>query len=574
MRYTHQFSFFLLALVQLSCFGILFSQSPRFILRADKQVVAKGETFVLEAVMENLDGDDVVFPDIAPFQVVQGPMNSSQYSLINGKRSTEKSLQYVLVAVREGRFTLPPASCKLGSKTLKSNALAITVTGSNAQSQAGIPPQGIDRETFVALEISAIEGWVGQQLLMDVVLYTRQEVTSYNLLTSPKHDAFYFQPVTDLRDQFREVKVGGKKYFAHILKRDRLFARKAGIFEIEPVEVSLDMISEGNHSFFFQDVESKLFRTNQVKVNIKQLPEPIPAGFSGAVGEYTLDAKLLNSPQNASEICRLLLTIEGDGDPKAWEIPKIAVPEVVESYEPKLIRDEGLPSNGVSVYQREVEYTFTSKRDTNVVIQAEFIYFSPQKASFITITKDNPPVMLRAAAMGRSPSSSPASNRPPWQKTKNLVHHETAFYGSSLFYASIVLALLVFLVATLLTVKNWMGQQGNRKAEENQMEGVLLSLLSQVESRVKQRDITGFYDALDAYYQYYVKDSFQNQVPVNAEAETVWKEKGASEEEILLLIQLRQACELARYAGMKGNMEVDLDGAKKLYKLYEKRAPL
>lgn len=572
MQYRQRLAFVILGFFQLFVSGLLHSQSPRFILRSDKQVVAKGETFLVEAVMENMDGDDVSFPDVAPFKVVQGPMNSSQFSLINGKRATQKSLQYVLLAVQDGRFTLPPATCKLGSKVLKSNALAITVTKDAGEPKQGQPLKGQEKETFVTLEISSREGWVGQQFLLDIVLYTRQEVTSYNLLTSPKHDAFFMQPITDFRDQFREVNLKGKTYYAHILKRDRLFARKAGDFVIDPVEVSLDMLSDGQNSFFFQDVDTKVFSTDEVRIKIKPLPEPVPQGFGGAVGEFTMDAQLQNPSDSPSEVCRLVLTIEGDGDAKAWQMPKLNVPEVVEAYEPKLIRDEDLASEGISFHRREVEYMFTSKRDTSIILTPDFTYFSPQKASYKTIKSGPLQVKLKGSTNKIAPFSQEKVTSPAWRKSKKLLHHDASFYGSFLFYLILVMIPALFLAAWMFATMRHKWKERKGQLSDNAEKATLPSLLSQAEKQVKIGDYQGFYASLLSFYTLYAKDKFHFEFTDDREVDAQHlKNAGASEQEIQLLMQIAQACQLARYAGVVGNYAIHLDDANQLFALYKSK---
>lgn len=547
------------------------AQAPRFLLEADRQVVATGETVVVEVVMENMDGDDVRFPDVSPFKVLQGPMNSSQFSLINGKRTSRKSIQYVLLATREGRFTIPPATMKLGSRTLTSNALSIkvekSVAGSNGQGAS--PPSRSNKESFVVAEISETRGWTGQQFLLDIVLYTREEVSSYNILSAPQHPAFYYQPVSDVRQQEKEVVVGGKRYLAYVLKRDRLYPRKAGSFQLDPVEISLDIVRNQGNSFFFQDVVTEVAATSKLEVVIRDIPRPAPANFSGAVGEYTFDASILPAA-SASDVCKVRFVIEGDGDPKAWQIPPFLSPPGLQAYDPVIIRDETLSSDKKGVSIREIDYTFTASRDTSFALKVDFTYFSPQKAEYSVITKDLGQVVLRARSAPLDTAIQADNRIIPWKTDLSLLRHDDALWGSAPYLAGLGALFFIFLFAV------WVLPAYRRKRTKVANDSHVIpsttteeDLLAKAVRCFEQNKWEETYDAIAQYCTNYLNLRFNMDLTDirNLDLPAQENETEEADERLVLLKHLVQTCDQARYAGQRRSPHQAIEQVRKLASL-------
>ena len=73
---------FSLHLYLLSGIGlVLCAQDSRFFMETDRTEIAEGETFILDIVLENMNGKNLQLPDLAPFRVVQGPSTSSMVNV-------------------------------------------------------------------------------------------------------------------------------------------------------------------------------------------------------------------------------------------------------------------------------------------------------------------------------------------------------------------------------------------------------------------------------------------------------------------------------------------------------------
>ena len=105
------------------------------------QHVAVGQQFRLQYVVDTQDISSFNIGQIPDaFEVLMGPSRSTQssFQIINGKTSQSSSttLTYILLANKNGTFTLPSASAVVDGKKISSNTIKIVVSG-QAQSQSG-----------------------------------------------------------------------------------------------------------------------------------------------------------------------------------------------------------------------------------------------------------------------------------------------------------------------------------------------------------------------------------------------------------------------------------------------------
>src|SRR5437868_3547037 len=103
----------------------------QFSASTSNSTVAVGDQFQVTFTL-NGNGSNFHAPTFAEFNTLGGPSQSTNMSFVNGNVSQSISYTYVLQAVKEGTFTIGPASIESGGKKLQSNALTITVVKGSA----------------------------------------------------------------------------------------------------------------------------------------------------------------------------------------------------------------------------------------------------------------------------------------------------------------------------------------------------------------------------------------------------------------------------------------------------------
>ena len=102
--------------------------------------VSMGEQFRLTYTISVKDVDEFRVGNIPDaFEVLIGPNRSvqSSYQMINGVTSSTSSITftYIVVATKNGSFTIPPARVVVNGKSITSNTIKITVSGKGQRSE-------------------------------------------------------------------------------------------------------------------------------------------------------------------------------------------------------------------------------------------------------------------------------------------------------------------------------------------------------------------------------------------------------------------------------------------------------
>ena len=106
------------------------ADNVEFKANVQSTTVVVGEPFQLQFVV-NADGQNLKVAEFKGFEVLAGPYTSTSSStqFINGKVSSSRKViyTYTISAVKEGKYTINPASITVDKQKYYSNSLDITV---------------------------------------------------------------------------------------------------------------------------------------------------------------------------------------------------------------------------------------------------------------------------------------------------------------------------------------------------------------------------------------------------------------------------------------------------------------
>ncbi len=332
----------------------LYGQDHSFTASAPAAVTV-GEQF--QYVVEGSERGNLRLPEMPGFQLLAGPFSSysSQSQWINGKMSMKTVVTYthVLRATSEGTYTIAPATVRVGRKEYKTNEVQIVVhSGSSPSPGTAQPGQtapvtpgdrkstgvGNTKESapvFLRILPSKREVYMGEQLVAALKVYTRVNTRPASSAKDVPYEGFFKKSLDPDAAAQRET-INGEQYVTQVIQRHILIPQKSGEIVIPPYE-SEWMIQQRvkrrsnnifddffNDPFFdnYKDVPVKL-STRPVSIHVKQLPPGAPAGFTGAVGNFTMDASLSAGEIEVNEALSLKITIRGTGN-----LPLLGKPEV------------------------------------------------------------------------------------------------------------------------------------------------------------------------------------------------------------------------------------------------------
>ena len=381
-------------------------------------LVSAGEAFRIEfALNAKPDDNSFVPPSFDGFDVLAGPAVSqgSSIRIINGEmsKSINYTITYVLLPQKSGDFRIGAAEAKVKDKTYRTRETIIEVRD-NSSGDASGAGQSANRQQdddnasleskagnqigkddlMLRLSLSRRNVYKGEPIRATLKLYSRVNVVGSEGAKMPTFNGFWSQELETEQGPFRET-VGGKVYEAYNIAEYLLYPQQNGTLRIEPSELTVvvQVVLQSNRGFdpFFgggheiYNLRRKLV-TPEVTVSVKDFPAGAPASFTGAVGKYTMEAKLSTDRLEANSAATATVKISGTGNLNFLQAPKLELPTSFELYDVK--SDESLRTNGSgNTGYRRFEYPFIARAEGDYTIPPiEFTYFNPETEKYVTLS--------------------------------------------------------------------------------------------------------------------------------------------------------------------------------------------
>ncbi|MBO5404676.1 MAG: protein BatD [Paludibacteraceae bacterium] len=389
-----------------------FAQEVEFKASAPAQVIM-GRPFQLTYSV-NQRAKDLRAPEFTDFDYVAGPYTSqsSSTSFVNGKRTSSFTLTYTytLMANKEGTFTIPPASIKVDGDQYTSNGVRIMVlppdqpandnTTANHQqrvTEASTPSTNhIGGENiFMRTLVSKTSVHEQEAILLTYKLYfAGVDVAQFtNNTRLPEFKGFLKQELEMGEIQTELEHYNGRNYQTAVLYRTLLFPQRSGDIEIEAAhfEAVLRVQNRAQVRSIFDDffgsytTVTKPLTSAGTTIHVSELPSGKPSGFSGGVGQFSLNSRISETELAANEAVTLTLTIQGVGNMKLLKTPAVDWPEGFEVYDPKVINNFKTTAAGMSG-TKTIEYLAIPRAGGVYSIPPIFFsYYDPQTDTYKTL---------------------------------------------------------------------------------------------------------------------------------------------------------------------------------------------
>ncbi len=408
-------------------------------------------------------------PGIEGFRVA-GRSTSSQVQIINGRMSSTRSFIYQLLAQGEGTFTIGAVTVTANGETYRSVPITVEVVAgsiapqSRARSRSPFPqprqqaPQLREGDVYVRAEVSQSSVFQGEQVVVTYRLYSRFVPLGPEVEDDPPLTGFWVEEVDIGADTSLERKtIGGKPYLTAPIKQRVVFPTKTGTLAIPPVTFTMAFRVSSNDpfdSFFARASRPVRVRTQPMELEVKPLPTTGRGrDFSGAVGEYELEAKLNQEEVEAGGPVTLTLAIRGKGNLRTVEAPDLPDVEGFRTFAPKASESYRATSSGLGG-EKTWEYVLVPESGgVKELGPWRFAFFDPERGDYVTASTG--PLKLRvmgavASAGGDVLLSAGRSDvtllrqdirylKPP---PETLGVWASPFYESTLFYLSLLAPVL------------------------------------------------------------------------------------------------------------------------------------
>ncbi|MFL5763351.1 MAG: BatD family protein [Bacteroidia bacterium] len=565
---------------------LTFSMSAqKLTLKVSKNKVAAGEAFQITIALD-ANGGGLKIAGINDFDIYQGPYQSTNMQIINGVMSQSASYTYVIAAKKEGKFTLGPATMIVGNNTLTSNAVSIEVSKAaagatspgnqsnpNTATQEATTPssEDIGDNLFARTTVSKTKAYQGEQITVVQKVYSRYQFRGFEDIKFPDYTGFFSHDVPIGQMQITNETLDGVTYYVIEIKRSYIFAQHSGKLEIPPVTAQCVVRKKSNRrprtiieQMFgggYEDVEYTV-KSKPVPVEIIPLPEEgKPENFSGAVGEFTFKAELNKEKMKANEGADLFVTINGKGNIKLVEAPKVTFPDDFKKYDVKTKENINVGANSVSG-TKTFDYFFNPRHEGDYVIdQISFNYFDPVKKQYVVLP--NPDFKLhvdkgdgeQAVVFGNSSNQSDVKvlgNDIRYIKKDlgKLEGKNEYFFNSFLFWTLVSSPVIAFFLCLFLRRKNIEQNKDLVAVKSRKATKMAKKRLALAEKHIRTGNKEAFYIEIFRSLYGYISDKLN--IPVadlNKEHITEkLRSRSVNDNTIAKLVTTLDSCEYAHYA--------------------------
>ena len=347
------------------------------------------------------------------FLVLSGPNQSTSMQIINGAISASITYSFYIQARNLGKYTIGSAKILYQDKELKSEPIQIeVVAGSskpkqNAVSDDNISEKDIAENLFIRAIVDKRSVYKGEQLTVTYKLYTRLDIASQMSVSKlPSYQGFWAEELdTPPNITFTTEVIDGKQYRVGLIKKAALFPSQTGQLSLTPFELKVPIFvkkKRGSGNIFDDFFDDPFFgrretydysaKSNTVSITSLELPtKDVPQGFSGAVGEFKLSAKVDKEQIKANEPITLQIEITGTGNLQLVDVPEVKLPLGFEKYEPK-VSVQINRSNKISG-KKTIEYLLVPRIVGKMDIPSiEFSYFNPNSKSYVALKTNTFPI--------------------------------------------------------------------------------------------------------------------------------------------------------------------------------------
>lgn len=358
---------------------------------------------------------------------------SRQYQMQNFSVSYSFTYNYTVMPLKAGTFKIPRQNISVGGKTLQTPELTLNVAGGANQnaragrgggrSAGGIDPAQVG---FIELILPKSTAYVGEMLPAQVRLGLTMRAPIESLGAGPQIEGqgFTSQKLQEPRQTVETI--NGRSYQTFIFNT-AIAAVRSGKVDVGPANVTpvvrvarggrnnpslpRDLLDDPFFNNFFNDpafapsVPREVpLKSEPVALEVKPLPPKAPAGFSGAVGTFTLKVEANPKRAQVGDPITVKATLIGRGNFDRVSAPVLDDDRGWHSYPPSssFKQDDDVGISGTKTF----ELVLSAKENKNKLPPLSFTFFDPIKEAYVTLKSDEIPLEIEG---GAAPAATPAA---------------------------------------------------------------------------------------------------------------------------------------------------------------------
>ncbi len=556
----------------------------------NKFKVGLNQRLKIDFTIDKQGADNFTPPSFKNFTVLAGPSQATNFSMINGKTSFTQTYSYIIQPTKKGNLTINSASIEFNGNVIKSNTLKVTVTNAVAIPKDVNDPRYIASQNIhLVAEISNRNPYLGQSISVVYKLYVnvnKVNVKNTRETQSPAFNGFWNQNIDVANLIVRQGTYQGQPHKYVIVKKAVLIPQKSGKLVIDPMEIEITAgVPIGRRDLFgnmmFNNV-SYVVTTGKKTIDVKQLPqEGKPANFKGAVGDYNFKVFADKKTLKLNETAQIKIELQGNGNLKLLDLPKLSAPNGLEVYEPEHKEKLTTTLRGMrgKIYD---QYTIVPQFKGKYKIPSlSFSYFNPKEEKYHLL---NSPDILIEAPYGKNPGNTVVSAtkqnvkynssniRYIHTKTQFASVEEKIFFGSTQFYMWLLMPFIFIPIAIVVGKKQKERANDVLGNKRRLADKLARKYLSKAKKEMGHKE--SFYIALEKALHNYLKATLHvetSEISKDKIAD-ILKDRKVTQENIEAFIALLSDSDFARYTpSTQVKMTEDYNRAKSIIAKLDKQ---
>ncbi len=408
----------LLALIALLCAG--FALADGVSIRMETQQIQVGEFVRLVVDVEGENGfESITEPKVdgLVFRRLPGQQTQTSVSIVNGqsrKRMTS-SATYELIATRDGSYNIPPFVAMIGGRAYKSAPIPLSVKPGNDAPVLEVSVEGVPSSVYLGQKCQIRLEILIKPFRSKEFSYVMGEEDSWNIIQGDLEQSElgpFKQELLRLRREGQRpagerVLVAGEEYYRFRIEREYEPIQPGtpdfGLIRIDlhyPASLSRrrDIFGMGSQ---LQVASSRFVSATAAVPNMSVHAVPTvdqPAGYSGAVGSFTIRASVAPTTAAVGDPMTLSLEItdrDGHADLGALQAPDLSLdPALNGAFKIPAERAAGRVDGNRKVFTQTLRPLHDRVREIPAI---SFSAFDPTTQRFETMTTDAVPITVHAS---------------------------------------------------------------------------------------------------------------------------------------------------------------------------------
>lgn len=329
-------------LMLISCLlsGSLLAQEYRITAKLNKSRVMEGRRVQLTYSIEGGRIEDFIPPQFPPSFRSGTPRMGEHTQIMNGRVS--KSLQYSfnIVPDKSGTYTIPPAKVTVaGGAIITSEAVKIIVFEKGEKEK--MYQAELANSIFLRATATKLNPYEGEQIRLVYKLYFKKNLRELSIKSKPNLGSFWVETISD-ESQLKQSSetLNGQAFQTAVIWDKIVFPQESGKIVLDPMimEMQVGKLVRGRDMWGWpsQQMQYSNFRANsgQLVLDVKDLPEPKPAGFSGIVGSVDFSVEVSDTQAEVGEAITYRVKLSGKGNVKLFSFDKPQIPTDIEVHDP------------------------------------------------------------------------------------------------------------------------------------------------------------------------------------------------------------------------------------------------